>query len=757
MDNRSVSRHHRTAIPVLLLLSVFGIAFAQDGDNAAGDPPGRVARLSFTKGAVSLQPAGVQDWADATLNRPLTTGDRLWADQDGRAELDIGTAAIRLGASTGVSFLNLDDRTSQLNVTAGTVIVHVRDLPQDQNFEIDTPNIALTLQSPGDFRVEVSDAGDSTLVKVSNGDALATGPGQSVPLHTQQAMAFAGTNQLTVDAAEMGGPDALDDWSLERDRRTEQAQSNQYVAPEVAGSQDLDDYGTWTPEPDYGYVWTPTAVAVGWTPYHFGRWVWVAPWGWTWIDDAPWGFAPFHYGRWAYIDARWCWVPGPRVGRPVYAPALVAWVGGPGAAVSVSVGGGGVGWFPLGPREVYVPGYHVSNTYVRNVNITNTTIVNNTYITNVYENKVTNITYANRSAPGAVTAVPQTVFTSAQPVAGHTVRIPERDLARLTPTATAPAIAPAHQSVLGTASVANARRPPQAVLSRPVVARMAPPPAPVPFERQQDAIRANGGRPLARAQLAELQPRGAPPQQRVRIVTPPPGQRGRDQAHDQQARSQPARDQQPRGQQAPDQRTLQEREHVLQTPAIPAAARTPASPRVDQPASPRVDQSARQAQPSGYREDRPGSSVPNERAPAPVRSDRPPPANRPELANRPLPADRAPQNEPRPAEQPSRSSTYSTRPEAHAIDQPRATPIEPRATPAEPRAYPVEPRPAPSQQRYSAPLERQPPPEQPRAMPVPPRPEPQRAESPRPAPPPPRAEEHHDKPQPQRSDKDHKG
>jgi hypothetical protein len=226
-----------------------------------------------------MEPAGTQDWGDATLNRPLTTGDKLWADQDGRAELDIGSAAIRLGSNTGVSFLNLDDRTAQLNVTAGTVIAHVRDLQQDEVFEIDTPNIALTVQQPGDYRVEVNDAGDTTVVKVSDGQAQAVGTGQSVPIHTQQAVTFQGTEQLAVDTGSLGAPDSLDEWSLDRDHRAESSQSAQYVAPDVAGYQDLDDYGSWETEPDYGNVWVPTTVAVGWAPYHFGRWVWISPWG----------------------------------------------------------------------------------------------------------------------------------------------------------------------------------------------------------------------------------------------------------------------------------------------------------------------------------------------------------------------------------------------------------------------------------------------------------------------------------------------
>jgi hypothetical protein len=313
---------------------------------------------------VSLQPAGVEDWADATVNRPLTTGDKLWTDRDSRAELDIGSAAIRLGSMTGLSFLNLDDQNAQMNITAGSAIVHVRDLGEDQSFEIDTPNVAVTLQSPGDYRVQVNEAGDTTVVKVSDGDAQVSAAGQSVPLHTQQAFTFAGTDQVTADATSVGAPDALDSWSLERDHRSEQAQAqtSEYVSPDVAGADDLADYGTWESTPEYGPVWTPTVVAAGWSPYHYGRWVWVAPWGWTWMDDAPWGFAPSHYGRWAYRGTRWCWVPGPRHVRAVYAPALVAWVGSPGAHASISVGGGaGVGWFPLGPREVFVPGYRVSH------------------------------------------------------------------------------------------------------------------------------------------------------------------------------------------------------------------------------------------------------------------------------------------------------------------------------------------------------------------------------------------------------------
>ena len=112
----------------------------------------------------------------------------------------------------------------------------------------------------------------------------------------------------------------------------------------------LDDNGDWRPESSYGNVWFPH-VSAGWAPYRDGHWAWVDPWGWTWVDDEPWGYAPFHYGRWMSVEGRWGWVPGPMEVAPVYAPALVVFVGGGGGF------GGNMGWFPLGPREVYVPSY----------------------------------------------------------------------------------------------------------------------------------------------------------------------------------------------------------------------------------------------------------------------------------------------------------------------------------------------------------------------------------------------------------------
>src|SRR5579862_350548 len=376
MKTRFLTLPGRQLLWAVLALAAVAVTRADEAD-----PPGRAARLSAAEGSVSLQPAGVQDWANATVNRPLTTGDKLWTDQDSRAELDVGAVVVRLGATTGFSIVNLDDNTAQMQITAGTLIVRVRDL--QGSFEVDTPNLALSLQQPGEYRVEVNDAGDTTVVKVSQGLAQASGGGQSVNISTQQIVTFTGTDSLAMQSGTLGAPDDLDAWSASRERALRDSPSRQYVAADVAGTQDLDNNGTWQETPDYGYVWTPTAVAVGWVPYRFGHWAWVGPWGWTWVADEPWGFAPFHYGRWALAGGAWLWVPGPSVVRPVYAPALVGWVGGgPGLGFSFSFGAG-VGWFPLAPGEVFIPGYRTSRLYVNRVNFTNTR-VDVARVTNVY-------------------------------------------------------------------------------------------------------------------------------------------------------------------------------------------------------------------------------------------------------------------------------------------------------------------------------------------------------------------------------------
>ena len=459
--------------PALLAITILFLGFSRAA-SADDDPPGRVARLNYLRGTVSFLPAGGSDddWVNAVPNRPMTIGDRVWADNESRAELHIGSTAIRMDQSTGVSFINLSDDTVQIQLSEGSLIIRVRRLDPNETFEVDTPNLAFSLLRPGVYRIDASADGNRTAVLVRQGQGAVTGGGRSFNVKSDQQAIFSGTDNLEYDLVDADAQplSEFDTWASDRDRREDSSSSARYVSSDTTGYEDLDTYGTWTDAPEYGHVWVPTGVAVGWAPYRFGHWVWIMPWGWTWVDEEPWGFAPFHYGRWAFWGARWVWVPGPMGPRPCYAPALVAWVGGgPGFSFSVSFGGGGgVAWFPLGPREVFVPSYHVTNVYVTRVNITNT-VVDRTTVINTYNNvNVRNVTYVNQRVNGGVTAVPHEVFVKGQAVARNNVQLPQREVMNA-PVTRQIQEAPQKESIVGSARPAVVR-PPASMLTRPVVA-----------------------------------------------------------------------------------------------------------------------------------------------------------------------------------------------------------------------------------------------------------------------------------------------
>jgi hypothetical protein len=476
------------------------------------DPPGRVARLDYMDGAVSFQPGGENDWVDAVLNRPLTTGDNLWADEESRAEVHIGSTALRLGPKTGITLLEVSDHASQIRLAMGSLIVKVRHVDDEDAYEIDTPNIAFTIDQPGDYRLDVDPDGTRTEIVVWRGRGEVTGGGSSYTVVANQYATFTGTDQLNYDLGQLPDSDGFDKWALARDQSEDESDSANYVSREMTGYEDLDEYGDWTYVAGYGTCWQPRALVVGWAPYRFGHWIWVGPWGWTWVGDEPWGFAPFHYGRWASAANGWFWVPGPSVVRPIYAPALVAWVGGaPGFNFAF---GAGVGWFPLAPGEVFIPGYRVSRAYVNNVNLTNTRVdmtrITTTYNTVVINHNVAanNIAYANRGVNGATTVVARDTFVNARPVARNVVSVQAKELAAA-PVSHMAAVEPTGSSVLG-AGTRTANTPPAVMTSRPVVALRTPAPMPRSFgQRQAEAGGHLNQEPVSQS-LVRQQPPGRP-------------------------------------------------------------------------------------------------------------------------------------------------------------------------------------------------------------------------------------------------------
>jgi hypothetical protein len=654
MKNAIKKKRLWSALFALLAIALTTVATAQDDQD---DPPTRVARLGYMEGSVSFQPAGEDDWVGAVDNRPLTTGDKLWADQDSRAELQLGSATIRLSSNTGISFLDLDDHTVQVQLSSGAINIRVRRLDGDDDFEIDTPNLAFTISQPGSYRVEASEDGSDTIVSLRAGEGQATGNGQTYNLHAGQSGYFTGADSLNADVEQIDEPDDFDTWADGRDHRYDSSRSAQYLSRDVVGFDDLDDNGDWRDDGNYGHVWYPH-VEVGWAPYHTGHWAWIDPWGYTWVDDSPWGYAPFHYGRWVSVEGRWGWIAGPPAERAVYAPALVVFVGFGGGGI-----GGNVGWFPLGPREVFVPSYPVSRAYMTQINVSSTT-VNVTTVTNVYNttivNKTTNITtvtYANRTVPGAVTAVPQNAFASAQPVARVAVKVTPQEMVAVHVTARV-AVAPTRAAVLGSkaSTASHVAAPPAAVASRQVIAKKTPPPPPVPFAKRQQALAAHPGQPLARKEMASLRPPAAA-HPAVRVA--PPGK--------------------------PATATTGHPPNVVR-PGHPAAAHPAAG---TQPLNRPANQPAPAGRPAG---ERPGAATPAQpnRAPA-AQPALKPEANRPET-NRPPTTQ--PNNRPetnRPTEAPAHPpAAPPNRPEMNRppAEKPAPAPSRPEAKPAPAPAHP---------------------------------------------------------------------
>lgn len=488
-----------TGVIAGLLLCLSWMSYSTAQSATSDDPPDRVARVSYLKGDVSLKPAGTDDWAPSVLNRPLTTDDQLSLEPNARAELQAGSSVIQLNGGVAFSFSELSDTVLQARVTDGAIHLTVRRLAKDEVVEIDTPQAAITVTKPGDYRIEVLADGTHTLVKTYNGECQVSGNSESTRLQSQEQVVLDESGQPAANQKEFSSPDDFDKWAQTRNEQLNRSASSQYVAPDVIGYEDLDHYGEWAPAPGYGTVWYPHTAA-GWSPYRDGHWAWVSPWGWTWVDNAPWGFAPFHYGRWAYVDARWGWVPGPVHVHAVYAPALVAWVGQPGFSMSISIGSN-IGWFPLGPSEVYVPGYHCSPYHIHNVNYANTVIVNNTIINRAYVNRDTHIEYRYRSMHDAVTVVSHDTFVSARAVNSHMVH--DRDTDRWQTRGASPAIMPTRASTQGPHWNGNQTHMPDLDrrANREVVTRHSPPPQRVAFNQEQRAIRDNNNRPVPRSDL----------------------------------------------------------------------------------------------------------------------------------------------------------------------------------------------------------------------------------------------------------------
>jgi len=385
-------------VGVFLALIMTSAAWAQD------DPPGRVGRVAELQGGVLWFDHERGQWVEAERNRPLTTGDRLSTAPEGRVELRVGSTVLRLGGASEMEVLRLDDERLSFQLHSGNLALRVRSREVAGEIDIVTAEARLQPQRSGHYRFDRID--DTTQAGSWRGDLLVEGTAGFVIATGQRAELWrqGPRGELRQTWTQLPDDD-FSRWVARDDSRDERTASTRFVSPEMTGAEDLDRAGRWDRHPEFGAIWFPIEVRPGWAPYRYGRWAWVRPWGWTWVDEAPWGFAPFHYGRWLSWNGRWGWVPGVYVPRPVFAPALVAWVGGPGFGVSINVRGPVVGWVPLAPREVFVPSYRHTPRHRDRINdLPHGSAHGGAYGPQRPQG------YGNQAVPGAVTVVPREVL-----------------------------------------------------------------------------------------------------------------------------------------------------------------------------------------------------------------------------------------------------------------------------------------------------------------------------------------------------------
>lgn len=387
---------------------------------AQADPAGRIGRIAWLSGDVNLYNPGTGESYSAPLNQPLTSGDILSIDANSRAEIQIGSMTVRLDMGSVLELDRIDDEQVRLFLNSGRAIVNLPSREAVGDFELGTRIGQFSARDTGIYRFDAeSNSASGTayygrLHFEASDSALDIAAGQSAAFWNAGQTRYRLTTAINDDFTQ---------WSAARDQRRTSNNYARYVSPEMTGAEDLDAYGNWSENPEYGAIWTPRAVAADWAPYRSGHWVWIAPWGWNWVGDEPWGFAPFHYGRWVQHRGAWGWVPGTRIARPVYAPAMVAWIGTPGLAPSLAIGARPtVGWFPLAPHEVYIPAYRSSPNHIRSINSSHVPhIANVNIIASNPQAVIQQTRYAHRELPQAVTVVPADVVTHRRPVAREVI------------------------------------------------------------------------------------------------------------------------------------------------------------------------------------------------------------------------------------------------------------------------------------------------------------------------------------------------
>ncbi len=403
---------------LIIVVIISGVALllsrgASEASSNSGMQP-HAARLDRVEGSVGIARSEDDDqnteWAEASVNTPVTVGDRIYARDYANASIALTSHNyVRLNPDTSLDVLGLEDTKTQFALRSGSAVFDVGSLDSDDLYEVDTPCGAVDFREPGLYQVGID--GGSAIISVLNGLAQVVGQegsgyinkGQVFTLEGDTSEALASTlardtaGEIVDDYYRYRYPKVYDGRYRSYDAYLAQPSyydlyrtsvSYQYLPVDIAGLYDLDDYGDWIDVNNYGHCWAPR-VSAGWAPFRSGYWDLDDLWGPSWVSSEPWGWAPYHYGRWAFVNQRWFWVPVELRTRATYCPAPVAFI--PLADQ--------IAWVPLGPGEVYVPRYYDNYRpqYLASTELVRVLPVQRAFV--------------NFNAPGALTVVPVRSFT----------------------------------------------------------------------------------------------------------------------------------------------------------------------------------------------------------------------------------------------------------------------------------------------------------------------------------------------------------
>jgi hypothetical protein len=466
-----MKRLQRSWLVVLLcLLALISrpVSAADDDEPWMPSPP----RLAYIDGEVSYWRPGAEEWARAQPNLALAEGDALYAGERSNLEVQFGPRSfVRADEDTQLSLVAQEARRIQFSVTTGRASFDLRSIEVGDILEVSTPNAVFVIDQAGYYRVEVGGSETHFVTRRGGEATVVTTDGRSLGIYPSEEIVVTAGDPAKVATYAAPPPDAWDRWNDARSDRYGESISARYLPSDVYGAEELDRHGHWRIVPTYGAVWIPYAVSVDWAPYSTGYWVWDAYYEWTWVDDAPWGWAPFHYGRWVHLDGYWAWAPGPIMRRSVYSPALVGFMVRDGVSARLSLGLPGLWWVALSwgepvipwwgpPRHRGHPRWHGwgGPRIVNNVVVTQTTVIN-----------LVNLRFSNAARPRAVLTVPPDRFGRDRVHARVENRYRHTDFA---PVRGELPVKPSRASLVGGAP--KGAQPPRDVVARPVVSTRAP-------------------------------------------------------------------------------------------------------------------------------------------------------------------------------------------------------------------------------------------------------------------------------------------